>query len=594
MMRSWSELDFPTCKSHRIELANTPIERRLNLTEPKHTGQPRLTTGSWGIAWLKRWPLAILLLAVSTGALGLRAASAERIVVTNARLIGRDGAAQDIAVNVLIINGKLVVVTKDALAIEPGDTAVDSKGGFLFGQLALGTRPSFVVLDQDPRENVDALLDTKTHARFAIRQGVIVKNELQTITAASTEGALKPHRWKAYTPPPIAVPIRYYDSRKWNKFETKPVSGLFIGALILDRQFWLSQDDNSETQVGDLSDYEGGEIRVLRFGAVGTLNFKRPWGYTFFAGANTFDKGFDVDTTDEFALYDYRLDIPLPAALTLSVGKQKEPISMERLMGLAYQPMQERSAVADTLLPARNHGVVLSGTAGAWSTWAVGAFNNWIDSDESFSDTSDQFVGRVTWVPAVSEDESNLLHLGLGLRHSDAKQPFRAATEPEFNNAPLFVDTDSLSADNLMTYNLEAYWRKGPYLLGFEYLGTDVESAELGDPFFNGFHITGSWTLTGETRAYRKRSGTFDPIPVSRPVNQGGWGIVEVTSRYSYLDLTDGTVDGGEMDILSFGVNWWLTRSTQLGVNYREISLNRSDLRGDTSGLDLRLMLLFD
>jgi hypothetical protein len=36
-------------------------------------------------------------------------------------------------------------VTKDQLVIQPGDTAVDSNGGFLFGQLALGSRPSFVL-----------------------------------------------------------------------------------------------------------------------------------------------------------------------------------------------------------------------------------------------------------------------------------------------------------------------------------------------------------------------------------------------------------------------------------------------------------------
>jgi len=72
---------------------------------------------------------------------------------------------------------KLKVATKDELVIEPDDTAVDSNGGFLFGQLAIGARPSFVILDQDPRENVDALLDTKTHALFAIRQGVIIKND---------------------------------------------------------------------------------------------------------------------------------------------------------------------------------------------------------------------------------------------------------------------------------------------------------------------------------------------------------------------------------------------------------------------------------
>ena len=537
----------------------------------------------------------ILLMAACAISPAAIAADAERIIVTNARLVGRDAAAQDTAVSVLIVDGRLTVVTKDQIVIQQGDTAVDSNGGFLFGQLALGSRPSFVILDQDPRENVDVLLDTKTHARFAVREGVIVKNELQAIPVSSAEEEPKTRRWRAYTPPPIAVPIRYFDSRKWNKFETKPVSGLFIGALMLDRQFWLSQDSNSEGQVGDVSEFEGGEIRGLRFGAVGTLNFKRPWRYTVFAATHAFDKGFDVNNNDELTWFDYRLDIPLPANLMLSVGKQKEPISMERLSSLAYLPMQERSAIADAVMPVRNHGITLSGTAASSNvSWAVGAFNNWVDSGESFSDTASVLVGRATWAPAFLQSESNLLHVGLGLRRSDAKQPLRARSEPEFDNAPLYVDTGPLPADDQMTYNLEAYWRNGPYMLGFEYIGTDVNSPQSGNPFFSGYHLTGSWAVTGEMRGYRKRSGTFDPLPVARPVNQGGWGTVELAFRYSNTDLTDGTVDGGEMDIYSLGVNWWFTRSAHLALNYRHIDLDRFGTQGDSSGLNARILLMLD
>ena len=551
---------------------------------------------------MKRSAVSSVLLAASIAVLAMagqtsvaQAAEPERIIVTNARLVGRDAASQDAAINLLIIDRKLSLVSKDELNIRRGDLAVDSGGGFLFGRLALGASPSFVILDQDPRENVDVLLDTKAHARFAIREGVIVKNELQSIPVLSTEDTLTTRRWKAYTPPPIAVPIRYYDSRKWNKFETKPISGLFIGALLLDRQFWLSQDGNSESQVDDLSDFEGGEIRAARFGVVGTLNFKRPWRYTVFAMTHTFDKGFDVDTTDEFSFGDYRLDIPLPADLTLSVGKQKEPISMERLMGLAYLPMQERAAFIDALLPSRNHGVILSGAAASDNvSWAVGAFNNWIDSGESFSDTSNQLVGRVTWAPAFLQNENNLLHVGLGLRHSDTKQEIRVRRQPEFNKAPLYVDTGPFSADDQMTYSLEAYWRNGPYMLGFEYVGTDVDSPQLGNPNLSGYSLTGSWALTGESRAYRKRSGTFDPLPVARPVNQGGWGAVELAFRYSNTDLTDASLEGGEMDIFSLGVNWWFTRSAHLSVNYRYIWLDKLGSEGNSSGLNARILLMLD
>ena len=192
------------------------------------------------------------------------AAEAERIVVTNAHLIGRDAASKDVRINLIIVSGKLVVVTKDDLVIEPGDIAVDANAGFLLGQLVLGARPRFVILDQDPREEFDVLLDTGEHVRFAVEDGVVVKNELPEALPSPPDATPKPRRWVAYTPPPIAVPIRYYDSRKWNKFNTKPISGLFTGALALDRQFWLSQDGDSETQVGDLSEFEGGKIRAFR------------------------------------------------------------------------------------------------------------------------------------------------------------------------------------------------------------------------------------------------------------------------------------------------------------------------------------------
>ena len=46
--------------------------------------------------------------------------------------------------------------------------------------------------------------------------------------------------------------------------------------------------------------------------------------------------------------------------------------------------------------------------------------------------------------------------------------------------------------------------------------------------------------------------------------------------------MTDGTVDGGKMDIYSLGVNWWFTRSAHLGVNYRYITLDRFGTQGDS------------
>jgi len=106
--------------------------------------------------------------------------------------------------------------------------------------------------------------------------------------------------------------------------------------------------------------------------------------------------------------------------------------------------------------------------------------------------------------------------------------------------------------------------------------------------------VTASWALTREMRLYRRRSGVFDALPVARSVTEGGRGAWEVTGRYSTLDLNDGQVEGGEMDVYSLGLNWWLTRSSQLGLNYRVVGLDRYGEKGWSSGLNVRLMLILD
>jgi phosphate-selective porin OprO/OprP len=517
----------------------------------------------------------------------------DSLLIRNVRLFDRDGAAEDVVASLLVKNGKLDLVTKDEIPASEASLVLDARNGVVIGNLHIGEPASFLILDDDPRENVEVLLDTKTHAGFAIHQGVILKNTLREVTEAEPE---EPKRgWLAYQPPPLVLPLSYQDNTKWNRWETKHVSGIFLAAVVFDRQRWFSRDGDSRQQFGSLSEFDGGEIRGFRIGAAGTLNFKRPWVYTIFAATHAFDKGFDSERDDDFTFFDYRLDIPLPAGTTLSVGKQKEPISLERITSMTFLPMQERSAVADALLPSRNFGVVLSGTAlGRRMTWAGGAFNDWIDHGESFDDNASQFVGRLTWLPFVSADEDNLVHLGLGLRYTNAKEGLLAQTEPEFNNAPLFVETGLLDADDSVVYDLEASWRAGPFWLAGEYLTADVDSPALGDPSFDGYHVTASWALSGEMRSYNRRSGLFNQLRVSRSVYEGGWGTWELGLRWSELDLTDGAVEGGEMQIASFGVNWWLSPIFNVNFNYRHVNLDRFGLDGDTHGFNTRVLLVLE
>lgn len=525
----------------------------------------------------------------------------EDILVRNVTLIDPSGEAEDRIVNILIRDGKLDVVTEDKISRDEAEQVVNADKGFIVGKLDLGEPPSFMIFREDPRENFEVMLDTKSYTSFAVSKGVVVRNRLLEVFDDESEDEPVKTGWLAYTPPPLAIPLDYADTSKWNRWETKPVSGIFVAAVVLDRMNWMHQDAVSQARHGDLDDYDGGEIRGLRFGVVGTLNFERPWIYTIFGATNAFDKGFDADEDDSIAWFDWRLDIPFLKNSVMSIGKQKEPISGERVQSMIFNHMHERSAVADAMMPSRNVGIVWNGSDPERHTsWGIGVFNDWFDADQDFDESATQYVGRLTWAPLHTEDDSSLVHLGAGFRYSNAKEGFRYFTEPEFNQSSLFVDTgfdqDSpvLPADDLQTWNLELSWRRGPLWLASEYTRTYVDNPALGDPEFDGYWIGLSWILTGEMRAYNKKSGVFGPVPVSRSVYQRGKGAWELTARWSNVDLTDGAVEGGEMDIASLGLNWWLTPYFGLSLNYRYIWTTRYGVEDSSSGLNSRLVLLLE
>lgn len=554
----------------------------------------------WWASRLPRLAVAFALGLHASAALPTPAGEGQKILLQNVGLIDPADPGATVTVNIVIEDGKLELVTQDPVSSQEFNSSYDIEGGVVLGPLSLGEPASFLILDGDPRENVALLLDTRTHARFAIHHGEVLKNNYPLARRESADEG-KQQGWLAYTPPPLAVPLNYQDKTRWNRYDGQYVSGLFSGAVVLDRQRWLDQDRNSLEQVGDLTPFEGGEIRALRFGAVGTFNFEQPWVWVIAGATHAFDKGFDQAESDDFTLFDLRLDIPLWERTGFSIGKQKEPISMERLMPMTNLPMQERAAVSDALLPSRNIGAVFSGTLpGDRATFAGGVFNNWLDKDQPSSpgDNSSQLVGRVTWVPLVSSNEHSLLHLGAGMRHSSAREPGFLRTEPEFNNAPNYVETGLLDIDGIDTWSLEASLRSGPFWLHSEYLRMDLESDAYGDPALDGYHVTASWILTGEVRPYNWRAGLFKGIPIAATVDQNGWGAWEIGARFSHLDLSEAPGpeggDAGVMDIWSLGVNWWLSPYFNVNLNYRYITLDRFGDEGTSQGMNARLMLVLE
>jgi len=544
------------------------------------------------ILFIPRW-IVFLFLILGANQGQIYSQSKKNILIRNVTMIGKEGEI-DASVSLLIKDSILEFITKDDVSIEEVDIALNANGGILLGKLEIGESASFMILDEDPRENINVLLDTKSHAVFVIRRGSIVLNTLLKIDSETGEKQ-SILGWSSYAPPPIALPLSYQSTHKWNMWITKPITVIFAAAVMLENTRWIEQDEVNIEQVGDLDQFDGGSIRGARAGFVGSFNFKRPWTYTIFVATNTFERGFEQGKIDELVLFDYKVDIPI-GGVTMSLGKQKEPISMERLIGLIFQyAQQERTSVSDGLLPSRNVGIVFNSSIfSRRMTWAAGAFNRWFDEGRSFESTSSQFIGRVTGIPFMTADQSNLVHLGFGGRYTNAKEGIRYKAKGEIFRSSLFVDTERLEADGAFTYDIEVAWRKGPFLFASEIVRSNVSSPVHNNPGFGGYHITVSWIVSGEMRKYNKRNGTFDRIRVAQNVNSGGWGAWEISARWSNLNLNGGNVEGGKMGTFSLGLNWWPTGSINVNANYRYTTLDRFNEVGTNHGIVTRLTFLLE
>ena len=178
----------------------------------------------------------------------------EKILIRNVTVIDQSGRTEDLVVSILIQNHELEMISQDKIPLSKADITLDAKGGFVLGKLDVGVPAAFIILEEDPRSDVDVLLDTKNSAVFAISKGNVVLNKLKRI---DTEQSAGEESWRSYAPPPIALPLSYQNKRKWNVFRTKPVTIVLGGAILIENTRWLSQDLTNKEQVGDLGEFKG-------------------------------------------------------------------------------------------------------------------------------------------------------------------------------------------------------------------------------------------------------------------------------------------------------------------------------------------------
>lgn len=172
-----------------------------------------------------------------------------------------------------------------------------------------------------------------------------------------------------------------------------------------------------------------------------------------------------------------------------------------------------------------------------------------------------------------------------------ALSPVQLRERPELRvDGTRLIDTGAIDANHAYSAGLEfaAQYRNVMIQGEYERLGIERRNSTLDDPHFHGFYVEGSWVITGQRRRYNDGNFAFDGPAISGSIDpaRGNWGAWELALRYSDIDLNYrqgsqgtalplGAVRGGDQQILTAGLNWYLNSIARIMFDYQHVDLRR-------------------
>jgi phosphate-selective porin OprO/OprP len=280
----------------------------------------------------------------------------------------------------------------------------------------------------------------------------------------------------------------------------------------------------------------------------------------------------------------------VPVLGNVRLGNQVKPIGMTNNTNQAFLPFMERPDNQDAFYAPFDSGFELGLTARNWSeservTWQYGIYRPSID-EVGVSLNKYAAGGRVTALPWYAHDGEELVHVGLGYEGGELVQDqLRVRARTELRNAPGFavpilVDTGDLPGSRQYTLAPEFALVLGPWTVQAEWAGqwltdaTDSNGKPQGTVFYEGGYVEVLYFLTGEHQEYVKKEGVFGRVVprhnyhVKKDDDCWSCGAWQVGVRFSYLDLIDRAILGGQVYDWTFGINWFLNPNMKVQLNY--------------------------
>jgi len=351
---------------------------------------------------------------------------------------------------------------------------------------------------------------------------------------------------------------------------------------------WFQQSASSTAQLGNLEDNAG--FRRARLAGVGKLTENTSYMLELdfaFAGRPTF-----MDNWVTFS--------KVPLLGNVRVGQYRMPFGMDELTSVKELTFLERP-VTQPMGPFRQIGLgFYDMTADENVTWAASAFRTGTNQfGNSFGDGGYGLASRITAVAAEDKQSDFLIHTGAGYSFvNDPHNQFRYANNPEYvgpttgpiattsltdpgtlpglGGIPFYTSTGLFGANNANLFNAEFASTRGPWHAQSEMRFNVMNLTSGGTAVFPSFYAQTGYILTGEHRPYNKPNAVLGRIKPTCAVGKGGAGAWELAARYSTVNLNSGGINGGSMQNMTYGLNWYLNDFTKFQFNYITSDLSRA------------------
>ena len=263
----------------------------------------------------------------------------------------------------------------------------------------------------------------------------------------------------------------------------------------------------------------------------------------------------------------------VPGVEFLRFGQDVTCIGLERLTSSKYITFMERSMATNFFVPDRRVGLQQIGQYandslllenGVFFGGEYQALKEHIADQQGLVWTS-----RAVWTPIYENDGRNLLHIGAGWNFNYDRE-FGFDLRPNTNESVQTIRLGDRMIANANIGNTELAANYGRFSFQNELFAGNFR--QEGGQSYNvyGGYAFATMFLTGETRTYKRSTGSFDRIhPLTNfwlvDTCQGcdaGWGAWELALRWDYIDLSDVPFDaaneiGGLENNLTLGLNWY-------------------------------------